>query len=142
MPAASDTQIVEGQFEDAPEEASGPRAGHAYIDEVPADEHTLLQWSSESESEDQDEIAEEEDAMEEAAFQTLRAEDEDWEIAERGASHIQFVCSASSDHAHRLHEAVQSCQATRRYTDRCCSGCSVLREQKCHYGLTACGQSP
>ena len=93
MPAPLDAQnhAVEGQFDDAPEDvpaAPDPRAGHTYIDDLPPDEDKLLEWSSESESDDeegQDEVAEEEDAMEEAAFQTLRAEDEDWEIAERGA---------------------------------------------------------
>ncbi|KAH9936381.1 RIO1 family-domain-containing protein [Fomitopsis serialis] len=81
MSATPETQaltVEAGQFDDAPEDNStavDPRAGHAYVDEVPPEEDKLLEWSSASESEDQDEFAE--------AFQTLRAEDEDWEIAER-----------------------------------------------------------
>ena len=92
MPTPSDAQnaqIEEGQFDDAPEDID-PRAGHAYIDEAPPDEDRLLEWSSESESGndgEQDEFEAQEDALEEAAFRTLRAEDEDWEIAERGALH-------------------------------------------------------
>lgn len=91
MPAAQDdTLIEEGQFDDAPEDTtiSGPidaraQAIHRFIDD---DEQELLEWSSDSTSEDeQDEFELEEDEMEAAAFENLRAEDEDWEIAERGA---------------------------------------------------------
>ncbi|TFY54144.1 hypothetical protein EVJ58_g9030 [Rhodofomes roseus] len=88
MPTAPEMPIEAGQFDDAPQDTSSavdPRAGHAFIDEVPPGQDMLLEWSeSESEDEeDQDEFGDEEDAMEAAAFQTLRAEDEDWEIAER-----------------------------------------------------------
>ncbi|PIL22515.1 hypothetical protein GSI_15204 [Ganoderma sinense ZZ0214-1] len=77
-------EIVEaGQFDDAPGDdstaASNPRRGHSFIDD-----EGLLEWSSGS-SEDEsepDEFQEEEDALEAEAFQMLRAEDEDWEIAE------------------------------------------------------------
>ncbi|KAM5533470.1 hypothetical protein V8D89_012908 [Ganoderma adspersum] len=79
-------EIVEdGQFDDAPGDpattASNPRQGHTFIDE----DQGLLEWSSDSSEEDEsepDEFQEEEDALEAEAFQTLRAEDEDWEIAE------------------------------------------------------------
>jgi RIO kinase 1 len=69
-----------GQFEDAPEDIRG---GVAYIDTV--DDNDLgkhdpnLEWSS-SEGEDDDDNAYEEDFYDEG-----RVEDEDWEIAERGA---------------------------------------------------------
>lgn len=82
------TSIEEGQFDDAHQEdgsaRADPRQGHAYIDEDNHDEH-LLDWSSAGEGDDDDVDAfeAEEDDMEAAAFHTLRAEDEDWEIAER-----------------------------------------------------------
>ena len=64
-------------------EPPDPRAGHAFIDD-----EELLAWSSESdEDEPEDEFDAEEDELEAAAFEDLRAEDEDWEIAERGMSH-------------------------------------------------------
>ncbi|OCH91220.1 RIO1-domain-containing protein [Obba rivulosa] len=75
--------IEEGQFDDAPAEdlepaqnSTNPREGHSFID----DEH-LLEWSSESEEEDAFDA--EEDELEAESFNVLRAEDEDWEIAER-----------------------------------------------------------
>ncbi|KAJ3553838.1 hypothetical protein NM688_g3405 [Phlebia brevispora] len=80
-----DSPVEEGQFDDAPEEAtSAPqnppdsRSGHRYIDEQ--------EWLSSDSDEDDSELDEfevEEDEMEAAAFESLRAEDEDWEIAER-----------------------------------------------------------
>ena len=93
MPEAhEDIPVEQGQFDDAPEEGMAvstanelppqrdPRSGHAYIDEP-----SLLGWSSDSSEESEpDEFDAEEDLMEEAAFHGLRAEDEDWEIAERG----------------------------------------------------------
>lgn len=88
--------LEEGQFDDAPEvkvvasHSNGdvlvpnPRSGHTYIDE-----DNLLEWSSnDSEEEEPDEFDAEEDLMEVAAFHGLRAEDEDWEIAERGSVSI------------------------------------------------------
>ena len=75
----------DGQYDDAPDDHSAPtdpRQGHNYIDD-----EGLLEWSSESSEEDEsepDEFEQEEDTLEVEAFQTLRAEDEDWEIAERG----------------------------------------------------------
>jgi RIO kinase 1 len=79
--------IEEGQFDDAPEDATPPtpvdvraEAGHRFIDEENA-----LEWSSDSDEDELDEFDAEEDDMEAAAFDQLRAEDEDWEIAERGA---------------------------------------------------------
>lgn len=91
MPATRDNIVIEeGQFDDAPEDTTIPepidvraQATHRFIDD---DEQELLEWSSDSTSEDeQDEFELEEDEMEAAAFENLRAEDEDWEIAERGA---------------------------------------------------------
>ena len=55
MSTAPETQppaVEAGQFDDAPEDTSDPRVGHAYIDEVPPEEDKLLEWS-ESESEDE-----------------------------------------------------------------------------------------
>ncbi|PSR70474.1 hypothetical protein PHLCEN_2v13625 [Hermanssonia centrifuga] len=90
MPAKdNETPIEEGQFDDAPGDASNPtqdttdiRAGHRYIDE---EQENILEWSSESsgDEEELDEFDVREDDMEAAAFENLRAEDEDWEIAER-----------------------------------------------------------
>ena len=88
--------VEEGQFDDAPEDTTvavplepvdgRAQAGHRYIDDEDKDEEQLLEWSSSSEDEDEpDEFEDEEDKMEHAAFEELRAEDEDWEIAERGA---------------------------------------------------------
>ncbi|KAI9058388.1 RIO1-domain-containing protein [Trametes sanguinea] len=83
---AAEGAVEDGQFDDAPEDASvspqntDPRQGHNFIDD-----DKLLEWSSESEDEESepDEFEQEEDILEAEAFQTLRAEDEDWEIAER-----------------------------------------------------------
>ncbi|KAI0822312.1 RIO1 family-domain-containing protein [Trametes gibbosa] len=75
----------EGQFDDAPGDISVPqptnaRQGHNFIDD-----ERILAWSSESSGDESepDEFELEEDNNEAAAFRTLRAEDEDWEIAER-----------------------------------------------------------
>jgi RIO kinase 1 len=86
---ANNASAAEGQFDDAVEDTSSlnyisqthdPRAGHNFIDET-----ELLEWSSSSSDEDEpDEFEAEEDYTEAAAFDGLRAEDEDWEIAERG----------------------------------------------------------
>ncbi|KAI1789641.1 RIO1-domain-containing protein [Ganoderma leucocontextum] len=84
-PAIATPEIAEdGQFDDAPGDESAPasdlRQRHAFIDD-----EGLLEWSSESSGEDEsepDEFEREEDMLEAEAFQTLRAEDEDWEIAE------------------------------------------------------------
>ena len=46
-----------------------------------ANEEGLLEWSSSS---SEDEFDADEEEAEAAAFDGLRAEDEDWEIAERG----------------------------------------------------------
>lgn len=95
MPDAQDVEpIEEGQFDDAPEDAmtaafidGRAQAGQSFIDDVEdKDEEHVLEWSSSSEDEDEpDDFEAEEDALEHAAFEELRAEDEDWEIAERGA---------------------------------------------------------
>ena len=83
----ADDIVEDGQFDDAPDDPTAPvtvdpRQGHNFIDD-----DALLEWSSDS-SEDEgsepDEFEQEEDLIEAEAFQTLRAEDEDWEIAERG----------------------------------------------------------
>ncbi|KAI0076349.1 RIO1-domain-containing protein [Panus rudis PR-1116 ss-1] len=78
-------QIEEGQFDDAPEDISADRTSVPQTDRPNGqyiDEENLLEWSETSEEEeDEDEL--EEDQLEAEAFETLRAEDEDWEIAER-----------------------------------------------------------
>ena len=89
-----DLSTEDGQFDDAPEDALSPdapadaRAGHSYIDD-----DNILEWSSASEG-DEDELEDqfdaEEDEMEAVAYENLRAEDEDWEIAERGALFTPF----------------------------------------------------
>ncbi|KAI0720465.1 RIO1 family-domain-containing protein [Cerioporus squamosus] len=91
MPANTTTEVrdivEDGQFDDAPAGdhlapvTTNPRQGHTYIDD-----DRLLDWSSESSEDEEsepDEFEQEEDTLEAEAFQTLRAEDEDWEIAER-----------------------------------------------------------
>ncbi|KAJ8501914.1 hypothetical protein ONZ51_g324 [Trametes cubensis] len=86
MPSRTPQEVIEeGQFDDAPEDTSlpqtaDPRQGHNFIDD-----EKLLEWSSESEEDESepDEFEQEEDTLEAEAFQELRAEDEDWEIAER-----------------------------------------------------------
>jgi hypothetical protein len=55
-----------GQFDDAP-----ARPGHAYIDDLP-------------ESSDSDTPLSEYSDLDDAEFDDLRVEDEDWEISERG----------------------------------------------------------
>ncbi|KAG1822736.1 RIO1 family-domain-containing protein [Suillus subaureus] len=80
MSAENQLAIVEGQFDDAPcetairavDDQQDPRAGRYFID----DEH-LLSWSDES-SEDDDG-----DELNEDDFEDVRADDEDWEVAER-----------------------------------------------------------
>ncbi|KAG1881951.1 RIO1 family-domain-containing protein [Suillus tomentosus] len=80
MSASNQSAIVEGQFDDAPSETAvlavddqrDPRIGGYFID----DEHHLL-WSDES-SEDNDG-----DELNEDDFEDVRADDEDWEVAER-----------------------------------------------------------
>ena len=70
--------IEEGQFDDALEDVTSPtpvdgraQAGLRFIDEENA-----LEWSSESDEDELDEFAVEEDDIEAAAFDQLRAEDE------------------------------------------------------------------
>ncbi|KAH9854713.1 RIO1 family-domain-containing protein [Lenzites betulinus] len=77
--------VEEGQFDDAPgditvPQPADPREGHTFIDD-----EQILEWSSGSSGEESepDEFELEEDTLEAEAFQTLRAEDEDWEVAER-----------------------------------------------------------
>lgn len=98
-----------GQFDDAPEDGSvpqpaDPRQGHNFIDD-----EALLAWSSESSDEDSepDEFEEEQDTLEAEAFQTLRAEDEDWEIAERGTFPSQSTTSHGTNRPRRFYQAVQ-----------------------------------
>lgn len=78
----------EGQFDDAPEDTTThePVDARAQAAHPLIDEEELLEWSSDSaEDEDEhDEFDNDEDEMEAAAFDDLRAEDEDWEITERG----------------------------------------------------------
>ncbi|TBU46342.1 RIO1-domain-containing protein [Dichomitus squalens] len=89
MPNSNTTtadNVEAGQFDDAPGDESAPapvsdpRQGHTFIDD-----ERVLEWSSVSSDEEDsepDEFEQEEDALEAEAFQTLRAEDEDWEVAE------------------------------------------------------------
>lgn len=90
MPRSNDDPIEDGQFDDALENTSQTlnptpqaqvnlREGHTYVDD-----ENILEWSEESSDEEEDAFDMEEDQMEAEAFETLRAEDEDWEIAERG----------------------------------------------------------
>lgn len=89
MPGIHDHDIEDGQFDDAPEDIpqstdaivppTDLRNGHSYIDD-----ENILEWSEESSDEEEEQFYLEEDQMEAEAFDTLRAEDEDWEIAERG----------------------------------------------------------
>ena len=77
------TPLVEGQFEDAPEETQSnsnqnPRQGATFIDDP------LLQWSEPEDEEELDGLHEES----EEEYNEDRAEDEDWEVAERGL----FLC--------------------------------------------------
>ncbi|KAI0917266.1 hypothetical protein AcV5_007780 [Taiwanofungus camphoratus] len=78
-------EIEDGQFDDAIEEAAevststDSRGGHHFIDE----DNILDSSNSEEDDDKQDAFEAEEDDLEAAAFHTLRAEDEDWEIAER-----------------------------------------------------------
>ena len=74
--------IEDGQFDDAPEDTvetpNAPqtvdlREGHNYIDD-----ENILEWSEDSSDEEEDAFDLEEDQMEVEAFETLRAEDEDW----------------------------------------------------------------
>lgn len=76
MATRTPIDIVPGQFEDAIEDAQqhDPRQGGHYIDD-----DQLLEWSEPSEDED-DDI----DRLSGDDFEYDRAEDEDWEMAERG----------------------------------------------------------
>lgn len=111
----SRTEVVQqeaveaGQFDDAPEDGSvpppaDPRQGHNFIDD-----EALLAWSSESSEEESepDEFEEEQDTLEAEAFQTLRAEDEDWEIAERGTFTSQSAVPHGTNRPRRFYQAVQ-----------------------------------
>ena len=88
MPSVDVAPVEDGQFDDAPGDSTPPavdvraQAEHPFIDD-----ENILEWSSGSEDEEDelDEYEVEENNMEAAAFYDLRAEDEDWEIAERGA---------------------------------------------------------
>lgn len=80
MSTENQSAIAEGQFDDAPSETTvravddqqDPRVGGYFIDD-----ERLLQWSDES-SEDDDG-----DELNEDDFEDVRADDEDWEVAER-----------------------------------------------------------
>jgi RIO kinase 1 len=81
MSAKNQSAIVEGQFDDAPlqtnvpavDDQQDPRVGGYFIDD-----ERLVSWSDES-SEDDDG-----DELNEDDFEDVRADDEDWEVAERG----------------------------------------------------------
>ena len=109
--------VEAGHFYDSPGDEVAPapvtdhRQGHTFIDE-----ERLLEWSSESsdaEESEPDEFEQEEDALEAEAFQTLRAEDEDWEVAEGGEYHPLSPLLSRTNRPCRLHETVQS------YTTAC-----------------------
>ena len=68
----------------APKRANGGEAAKAKKVKTETTGPIFAESSEEDESEP-DEFEQEEDIIEAEAFQTLRAEDEDWEIAERGA---------------------------------------------------------
>lgn len=118
MPNVQDAEpIEEGQFDDAPEDTtvSTPvdpvdgraRTAHRFVDDEDKDEEHLLEWSSSSEDEDEpDDFEDEEDALERAAFEELRVEDEDWEIAERGARVLPLLEPRRIHPNVRLHKAV------------------------------------
>ncbi|KAG2356279.1 RIO1 family-domain-containing protein [Suillus spraguei] len=82
MSAENQSVIVEGQFDDAPSDATvqvvddqrNPRIGGYFID----DEHLSL-WSDESSEENDND----KDELNEDDFEDVRADDEDWEVAER-----------------------------------------------------------
>lgn len=147
MPSRSDAAVQdaveEGQFDDAPEDGSvpqpaDPRQGHAFIDD-----EKLLEWSSESSEEESepDEFEQEQDTLEAEAFQTLRAEDEDWEIAERGASCLASAALHGTNRPRRFYEAVQPFATACRGPDRFRAGCSV-RYELSHYGRRPSGRKP
>jgi RIO kinase 1 len=91
--------IEDGQFDDAPGdvgaatpavttivEAPAPAVdaraqGEQFIDDVAGgDDAALLEWS------DEEHVDEDSEGPDEADFDDLRVEDEDWEMAERGMS--------------------------------------------------------
>ncbi|THH20099.1 hypothetical protein EW146_g1176 [Bondarzewia mesenterica] len=81
MPAPAEPSIEHGQFDDAPEDSpththqtTDPRSGYNHIDEP---ETSLLDWYDELPDEEDEEF------FEEDQDELNRAEDEDWEIAER-----------------------------------------------------------
>lgn len=82
MSPESQPAIAEGQFTDAPSDTAvgdgqqDPRLGGYFID----DDH-ILEWSDgSSEVDDGNELNEDD-------FEDDRADDEDWEVAERGGLH-------------------------------------------------------
>jgi RIO kinase 1 len=80
MSTENQSIIVEGQFDDAPSETTiravddqqDLRVGGYFIDDE------RLPWSEESSEDDDD------DELNEDDFEDVRADDEDWEVAERG----------------------------------------------------------
>ena len=104
--ATSET-VEDGQFDDPPGAhsvpASDPRQGHTFIDDG-----ALLEWlsSSEEDESEPDEFEQEEDELEAEAFQTLRAEDEDWEIAEGGVYPPSSIQSSQTNRPRRLYQTV------------------------------------
>ncbi|THH27031.1 hypothetical protein EUX98_g7147 [Antrodiella citrinella] len=87
MSVLAELPTEDGQLDDAPVDQPtlsvdnatpvNPREGNNFIDE-----ERLLEWSESSEDEE-DEYEVEENDMEVEAYETLRAEDEDWERTER-----------------------------------------------------------
>jgi hypothetical protein len=100
LPApAREYHVEDGQFDDAPDDAGGPEQpaaataetvtaapptgetrppGEAFIDDPEA---ALLAWSEPSDDENEEEDADEPTSD----YDDARVEDEDWEMAERGA---------------------------------------------------------
>ena len=94
-------QMVERVISDLPEKPIVVRlSGHAQTDDRLAMRETAWQLAQQTgtslmplneDEDEEDEFDLEEDEMEAAAFENLRAEDEDWEITERGACIISWV---------------------------------------------------
>ena len=79
--------VEDGQFDDAPEDHA--RGTHHYIDDH--DPNDDLAWSESEEGEESDSDGD--------LHLAVRAEDEDWEIAERGAVRVFPAASIELDRA-------------------------------------------
>lgn len=147
MPSRTEVAPLEaaeaGQFDDAPEDGSvppsaDPRQGHNFIDD-----EALLAWSSQSSDEESepDEFEEEQDTLEAEAFQTLRAEDEDWEIAERGTFSSQSTVPHGTNRPRRFYQAVQPSKTACSGPNGVCAGCGIS-PQLSIYGCRSARREP